>query len=199
MGSVIGLTGSIATGKSTVASILKEHCIPVIDADKIAREIVEPNEPTYKEIIQVFGSGILQDDGRLNRKKLGALIFSNKNMRKQLNQIMHPAIRKKMIEKRDMHIHAGAKSVVLDIPLLFESKLTALVEKILVVSVDESVQLERLMKRNNYSEEDAIQRIRAQIPIKEKAELADEIIDNNGSKRDTKRQVERVIKDWKMK
>ena len=193
----IGLTGSIATGKSTVSLMFEDFDIPVIDADKLAREVVNPGEEAYQLVVDTFGETILLEDKTLDRKLLGEIIFTDEAKRQQLNGIVHPAIRKKMIERRDALIAGGAAFVVLDIPLLFESKLKHFVDKIIVVYVDEEIQLQRLMARNDYTEEEALQRIRSQMPVKEKAQLADAIINNNGSKHETFKQLEKIVSDWK--
>jgi dephospho-CoA kinase len=193
---VIGLTGSIATGKSTVAEMFKELSIPVIDADLLAREVVEPGEEAYTNIIEHFGDTILQADRTLDRKRLGEIVFSDEEKRKDLNGIIHPAIRKRMLEQRDALIKKGEACIVLDIPLLFESELEHFVDKTLVVYLNEKTQLERLMKRNELSKEEALQRISSQIPVKEKAQRANEVIDNNGTKEETFMQLKEVLTDW---
>src|SRR5690625_1329325 len=174
MALIIGLTGSISSGKSTVSAMIKELNIPVVDADKLARDVVEPGEEAYADIVHVFGEEILLEDRAIDRKKLGELIFSHKEKREQLNNIVHPAIRKAMLDERDEYVQKGANCVVLDIPLLFESKLTHFVDKTVVVYVEESVQLDRLMKRDAYSEVEANQRIKSQISMKEKASRSEE-------------------------
>ncbi|WP_200411459.1 dephospho-CoA kinase [Virgibacillus salexigens] len=196
MALIIGLTGSIATGKSTVSLMFDDFNIPVIDADKISREVVNPGEIAYEQIIETFGSHILREDKTLNREKLGDIVFNEETKRKQLNEIVHPAVRKKMLDRRDGYVKAGATCVVLDIPLLFESKLTTLVEKTIVVYVDEQLQLERLMKRNNYSEHEAKQRIASQMPVKAKAAMADAVINNNQTKYESYEQLERLLASW---
>lgn len=196
MSLVIGLTGSIATGKSTVAEMFKELSIPVIDADLLAREVVEPGEEAYTNIIEHFGDTILQADRTLDRKRLGEIVFSDEEKRKDLNGIIHPAIRKRMLEQRDALIKKGEACIVLDIPLLFESELEHFVDKTLVVYLNEKTQLERLMKRNELSKEEALQRISSQIPVKEKAQRANEVIDNNGTKEETFMQLKEVLTDW---
>jgi dephospho-CoA kinase len=190
---VIGLTGGIASGKSTVSDMLRKQGIRVIDADQIAREVVEIGKPAYEQIVKTFGQDILHEDKTINREKLGTLIFSEENKRQQLNKIVHPAVRKEMLKQTEEEKAHQAKIVVLDIPLLFESKLTYMVDEIIVVYVDEETQLKRLMKRNSYSEEEAKIRIGSQLPLKEKAELADEIIHNQGSIEETRAQVHELI------
>jgi dephospho-CoA kinase len=192
----IGLTGGIASGKSTVAKMLLELGIPVIDADQIAREAVEIGEEAYWQIVEKFGEEILQDDKTIDRAKLGAIVFNDEEKRKVLNSIVHPAVRKKMLEQKEQYIKSGAKTVVLDIPLLFESKLTYLVDKVMVVFVDEHTQLERLMERNGFSKEEAEVRIRAQMPLREKITKADAVIDNNGSIEKTKEQLLNILAKW---
>lgn len=196
MGLIIGLTGSIASGKSTVSQMFADFNIPVIDADKLARVVVNPGEKAYEEVIRAFGQEVLQEDKTLDRKKLGAIIFADEEKRKKLNSIVHPAIREEMLQRKDAYLEAGEKCVVLDIPLLFESKLTHFADKTVVVYVDEEVQLKRLMERDEYTEEEAKQRIHAQIPVKEKAGLADRIINNNGSKQQSYDQLEKLLKGW---
>ncbi|GGN48999.1 dephospho-CoA kinase [Oceanobacillus indicireducens] len=198
MSLVIGLTGSIATGKSTVAKMFRQLGIPVIDADILAREVVEPGEDAYKKVIETFGEDILLDDKTLNRKRLGEIVFTDETKRKQLNGIVHPAIRKRMLEKRDHFIREGYQCVVLDIPLLFESKLQEFVDKILVVYADQEIQLQRLMARNEFSEEEAMQRIQSQMPVKKKASLADAVINNNSTKEETYEQLRQLLEKWQI-
>ncbi|WP_410983462.1 dephospho-CoA kinase [Bacillus cereus] len=193
---VIGLTGGIASGKSTVSQMFREMNIPVIDADIIAREVVEQGKEAYKEIVEVFGEGVLQVDGELDRQKLGSIVFHNEEKRLQLNKIVHPAVRKEMNAQKDMYIKEGVQAVVLDIPLLFESKLTALVDQILVVAVSPSTQLERLMKRNGFTEEDAKARIDSQMSLAEKVTLANKVIYNDGTIAETKAQLQLILKEW---
>ncbi|BAC14117.1 dephospho-CoA kinase (dephosphocoenzyme A kinase) [Oceanobacillus iheyensis HTE831] len=193
---VIGLTGGIASGKSTVSSMLLEKNFPVIDADLIAREVVEPGEKAYDQILEAFGKEIIQNDQKIDRPKLGSIIFTDEDKRKQLNAIVHPAVRNRMLTKRDDYINNDVPCVILDIPLLFESNLGYLVDKTLVVYVDEDIQLTRLMKRNEYSEKEALDRIKAQMSLKEKADLADIVIDNNQSVEETKLQLDNVLQKW---
>ncbi|MBO1912007.1 dephospho-CoA kinase, partial [Microvirga sp. 3-52] len=177
----IGLTGSIASGKSTVSNMLKERGFPIVDADKIARQVVEPGTPVIKKIAEHFGDEILNEDGSLNREKLGERIFKNGEERNKLNAIIHPAIRNEMIRQKEQWISDGAKTVILDIPLLFESKLQSFVEKIIVVSVTPEIQKQRLIARNDLTEREATDRITSQLPMSEKESGADAIIDNNGT------------------
>lgn len=195
---IIGLTGSIGTGKSTIANKLKQLNIPVIDADIIAREVVEPGRKAYEEIVATFGEEILQEDNTLDRARLGQIVFSDEEKRKQLNSIIHPAIRSEMIQQRDTYVSKDVPCVVLDIPLLYESKLTHFVEKIIVVATDRSVQLERILKRDDITKKEAQQRIGAQIDIQEKVKWADAVIDNNGTIEESEQQLVHILTDWKV-
>lgn len=194
----IGLTGSIASGKSTVSLMFDEYGIPVVDADKVSREVVRPGEEAYDQIVKTFGSGILRADGTLDRPQLGSIVFNDEKAREKLNGIVHPAVRKKMKLDKEAYFEAGADCVVLDIPLLFEGNRTHTVDKTLVVYVDEEVQVKRLMERNQFTEEEAWQRISSQIPIGEKAKMADRVINNNGSKYESYEQLREILTEWKV-
>jgi dephospho-CoA kinase len=193
MSLVIGLTGGIASGKSTVSSMLMDMGITVVDADIEARLAVMKGEPAYNKIIEEFGREILLDNGEIDRQKLGSIIFHQDEKRQTLNEIVHPEVRKRMKEKTETAKQNGEEAVVLDIPLLFESKLTYMVDKTLLVYVDAETQLKRLIARNNLSVEDAQARIRSQLPLSEKLKLADSVIDNNGSLADTKKQLLKIL------
>ncbi|MBM7605667.1 dephospho-CoA kinase [Metabacillus crassostreae] len=190
---VIGLTGGIASGKSTVSTMLQEKGIRVVDADHIARIVVEVGKPSYNQIVEEFGIGILKEDKTINREKLGTIIFSNEKKRQTLNSIVHPAVRNEMLKQVEEEKNKQSNAVVLDIPLLFESKLTYMVDKTLLVYVDQETQKKRLMKRNGYNEEEAKMRLNSQLPLHEKRELSDYIIDNNGSIESTKNQLNYLL------
>ncbi|QFF99674.1 dephospho-CoA kinase [Psychrobacillus glaciei] len=193
---IIGLTGSIASGKSTVSKMLKELGYPIIDADLVARIVVEKGTETLETIKDIFGEVVISKDGTLNREKLGNIIFSSPHDRKQLNDIMHPAIREEMLRQKDVLLQDGYDTIVMDIPLLFESKLQSYVNKILVVTVTEETQLVRLMARNNYSLEDAKARIQSQLPLSIKEKGADAVIYNNGTLEDTNEQLKKILSIW---
>jgi len=193
---IIGLTGSIASGKSTVAKMITALGLPIVDADIVARDVVEPGTETLALIAEQFGQDILLEDGTLNRAKLGDIIFHEPAKRKILNDIMHPAIRQEMLRQRDAYLEAGNKHVVMDIPLIFESKLQHYVERIIVVSVSEEVQLRRLMERNHLSEEDALARIRSQLPLSVKEQGADAVIYNNEDLAQTEDQLKKILTSW---
>ncbi len=193
---IIGLTGSIASGKSTVAKMMTALGLPIVDADVVARDVVNPGTETLALIVQNFGEDILLDDGNLNRPKLGDIIFHEPAKRKILNDIMHPAIRQEMLHQRDAYLEAGQKHVVMDIPLLFESKLQHFVERILVVSVSEEVQLRRLMERNQLSKEDALARMHSQLPMSVKEKSAHAVIYNNENLQQTEEQLIKILTHW---
>ncbi|AXI40312.1 dephospho-CoA kinase [Bacillaceae bacterium ZC4] len=193
---IIGLTGGIASGKSTVSEMLKKRGIPVIDADLIAREVVEVGKKAYTEIVNAFGKEILNEDLTINRARLGSIVFQNEDKREKLNSIVHPEVRLEMKRRQEQLISEGAKAVVLDIPLLFESNLKHLVDKVIVVYTGEKNQLERLMKRNNFSKKEALSRINAQMPLKEKVKFADAVINNDGTLEETEQQLENILMNW---
>lgn len=196
MSLVIGLTGGIASGKSTIVKMLEKRNIYIIDADVEARLAVERGQPAYNQIIETFGTEILKADQSIDREKLGKKIFSDEVSRQRLNEIVHPAVRKQMMGKRFDAEKLGERLIIMDIPLLFESKLTEIVDKTLLVYVDEPIQIERLMKRNQLSYDDALLRIRAQLPLTDKRNLADEIIDNNGSIENSEAQLLAILNKW---
>lgn len=198
MALIVGLTGGIASGKSTVANLIRSKGYTIIDADVEARLAVERGEPAYNEIVAFFGKEILLDDQQINRAKLGEIIFNDEEKRQKLNSIVHPDVRRRMLNKREEAMHKGEKLIIMDIPLLFESKLTGMVEKVLLVYVDEQTQLQRLMERNQFTEEEALARIRSQMPLKDKVPLSDAIINNNGSIEETEAQLNQILIDWKV-
>ncbi|WP_174729611.1 dephospho-CoA kinase [Mesobacillus harenae] len=199
MSLVIGLTGGIASGKSTVSNMLKKLGAVIIDADIEARLAVEPEELAYKKIIEFFGDTVLNEDKSLDRGKLGSIIFHDPEKRKVLNEIVHPAVRERMLQKKDKAINDHKEIIVLDIPLLFESKLAYMAEKTLLVYVTEEVQLSRLISRNGFTEEDALARIKSQMPLKDKIPLADAVINNNGDLSDTESQLIKIVNQWQGK
>jgi dephospho-CoA kinase len=189
---IIGLTGGIATGKSTVARMLAAKGALLIDADEIAREVVEPGEPAWREIVAWLGESVLLADGAIDRERLGRLVFSDAAIRRKLNAIVHPrvgqefAARTAEIRRRD----PGAV-LVYDIPLLIEAGLQHLVDWILLVYLPPEIQLRRLQLRDNLSREEALARVSSQMALDEKKNFADTVIDNSGTIRQTARQVER--------
>lgn len=195
---IIGLTGSIASGKSTVSTMLEERGFPIVDADKIARLVVEPGTPVIKEIQKTFGEEIILEDGSLNREKLGALVFGNAQNREKLNAIIHPAIRIEMLRQKDEHLANGEKTIIMDIPLLFESNLQSFVEKIIVVTVTPEIQKQRLMERNELTEQEAMVRIQSQMPLETKEAGADAVLNNDGTIEETETQLINLLEKWKI-
>ncbi|MER3121759.1 dephospho-CoA kinase [Bacillus altitudinis] len=193
---VIGLTGGIASGKSTVSQMIKEKSIRVVDADIIAKEAVSKGSAALHQIVQTFGEEVLLPNGELNRQQLGAIIFSDEEKRKKLNAIVHPEVRKEMLKQRDEGVSNQETFVVLDIPLLFESKLEGLVDRIIVVYTTPELQLSRLMNRNDLSEEEALNRIQSQQSLEEKCQKADRVIENTKDLAFIRKQLENILNEW---
>jgi dephospho-CoA kinase len=190
---LLGLTGSIATGKSTVANMLRRRGAVLIDADQVARKVVEPGSLGLNKIIENFGSEMVTAEGRLDRAKLGELVFNDEEARERLNALLHPLIIEEMKQLTGQSLKKEPHSIVIwDVPLLIEENLTQFVEKVIVVYVPEAIQLQRLMKRNALSEEEARERIAAQLSIEEKKRVADFVIDNSDSLEMTERQVDQL-------
>ena len=196
MKKVIGVTGGIASGKSTISTMIKELGFTVVDADLAARAVVEPGEPAYNEVVATFGKEILHEDGSINRGLLGKIIFHDKEKRLQLNAIVHPAIRAYTQRQKEEAFARGEHVVFMDVPLLFEGKLTNTVDVSLLVYVDDEIQLQRLMERNGLSKEEALARIHSQMPLAEKRALADEIINNNGTIEESRQQLMKILQKW---
>ncbi|SFB83742.1 dephospho-CoA kinase [Alkalibacterium subtropicum] len=189
---VLGLTGGIASGKSTVSRYFKESGFPVIDADVIARKVMEPGEPAYLKVIEHFGQEILNKDRSINRKKLGNIVFNDSEKLRQLNALVQKEIFTEIMKKKRELSQNEHKLIVLDIPLLYEAGYDKAVDEVMVVYVDYSTQLSRLKKRDQLAEGAAVKRIEAQEPLKSKKDKADVVIDNSGSREQTKRQID----DW---
>lgn len=192
---VLGLTGGIGCGKSAVAKIFKSLGSYIIDADKIAHELMRPGKVIYKKIVSIFGKGILKTNGHIDRSKLGRIVFDKKVALNELNGIAHPEIIR-VIENRIKNFPKGI--IVLDAPLLVETGLVNFVDKVVVVKVSLKKQLERVGKKFGLNANEILKRIRSQIPLKKKIGLADFIIDNNGSIQETKKQVMQIRRRlWK--
>lgn len=191
----IGLTGGIACGKSTVAAMFVQRGAVLIDADQIAREVVLPGSPALAQVADRFGQAVLQPDGSLNRQALGEIVFRDEAARKELESILHPRIRALMRERLESNERESPnKLVVVDVPLLFESKLEQMFEETVLVYIPRSLQLTRLERRDGLTRQQAESRLAAQMPIDAKRELADYIIDNSGERSDTERQVDEFCK-----
>jgi len=195
---IIGLTGGVASGKSTVSSVLKEEGAYLIDADQIARELVQPRTPAWHELIKIFGEQILQKDGSIDRKKLAALVFSHPEKRGRLNQLLHPRIkveterRLKEIGERDPRA-----IVVIDAALLVETGGYREMDRLIVVYSSVAQQIERLEKRDGMSPEEAERIVSAQLPLEEKLKVADMVVPNEGSIEETRRKARDIFQDLK--
>lgn len=188
---IIGLTGGIATGKSTVSALLIRKGALLVDADVIAREVMLPGHPVLAAVAEHFGQAVLLADGTLDRKKLGDIVFREPAQRQALNEITHPAIRLEIRRQMEsLEREHPERLVVVDIPLLFESGLESMFERVMLVYAPASIQKERLMKRNQLTAEEAVARINSQMDIEEKKRKADVIIDNSGSAEETQRQID---------
>ncbi len=193
---VIGLTGGVASGKTLVTDYLERKGIAVIDADRIAREVVRAGGPAYREVIEAFGPGILDQDGALNRKKLGALVFDSPSSRKRLEAIIHPRVYETAWKEiRRIQALDPSALIVFSVPLLFETGHDKDVDKTVLVYADEPTQVRRLMQRNGLTEPEAMKRVSAQMSIDAKSKIADYIIRNMGTVEETFRQVDAILSE----
>ena len=194
---MIGLTGGIGSGKSTVTAYLSEKGYAVIDADKIAREIVVPGAPALNELVSAFGREILKVDGTLDRKKLGGIVFGDKAARERINEITHGGILKIMKERIERLAGSGYNSIVfLDIPLLFETdpaELTAVIEQIWVVDADDEIRVRRIMERDGVSRDDVLKIMNNQMSTAEKRKRAHVVIENSGSVGELYKKLDELI------
>ncbi len=188
-----GLTGGIASGKSTVASMLAAKGAMVLDGDQIAREVVLPNTPGFRQVAATFPE-VVRENNEINRKRLGNIIFQDPTKRRRLEAIIHPLVIDR-IQKRGAEFEKHGKMVFADIPLLFETKCQHWLEAVWVVYVHPATQLERLMQRDSLSAEDALVRIESQLSLETKKALADIVIDNNGTVWQTQQQVDRYWRE----
>lgn len=194
---IIGLTGGIASGKSTVSQKISALGIPVVDADTIARQVVEPGTRAYKQVVEAFGGAVpdlVNSDGSLNRTELGKAVFGNKERLKRLNKIVHAAVKREMARQVFWLFLKGNAAAVLDVPLLFEAGLDRVCGATLTVACDDKTQLKRLLLRNpELSEEDAEKRILSQLSSAERARRADRVLLNDGSLEELGKEVEKVM------
>jgi dephospho-CoA kinase len=193
---VIGLTGGIGTGKSTVSRMLEELGALVIDSDAIVRELQAPGAPLLAEIAAALGEGVILPDGGLDRARVGEIVFRDEAARKRLNAVVHPAVGRETARRLEAARARAVPLVVLDIPLLFETRMHGTASRsnlgadaVVVVYAPRELQIRRQIERNGYGREEALRRIEAQLPIEEKRALADHVIDNSGSLEETRRQV----------
>ena len=194
---LVGLTGGIASGKSTVAEILKRQGAAIINADVLAREVVEPDRRAWTEIVNTFGTAVLQPDRALDRQKLRAIIFDDPDARKKLESIIHPQVRALAEQRIREHAAAGYAVIVYEVPLLFEGNLQEWLRPVILVACDVDTQRKRLQSRDNLSAVQAQKHIEAQMSLEEKRRLADYVIENNGSLEDLERQVQAVLEKIK--
>ena len=191
---LVGLTGGIATGKSTVSEILRQLGGEIIDADRLARDVVEPEQPAWKQIVADFGRGVVNADGTLDRKKLGAIVFADPDRRKRLEAITHPAIRARFQTRLDELAAQGfAGIVVFDAPVMIESGGYRNMDRLVVVVTDEATQASRLRTRDGTDDAEGRRKVASQMPLAEKAKLADYVIDNSGDRETTAAEVRRVF------
>lgn len=186
---ILGLTGSFASGKSTVAGIFRSYGAKVIDADKIAHTLIKPGSKIYKKIINYFGRDILKENKSIDRKKLGRIVFSNKHLLRELNRIVHPAvirvIKGKIKDSRQ-------RVIILDAPLLIEAGLEKIVDKLIVVTITKEKQINRARKKTGLDKKNILKRVKAQIPLRDKVRIADFVIDNSGTIMETKEQINQI-------
>jgi len=190
---LFGLTGNIGAGKSTVARLLVRHGVPVIDADQVARDVVQSGQPALGEIAARFGPGVLQADGSLDRKALGALVFSDANERKALNAIIHPRISQAAAVRIAALAAAGHAVAVYEAALIVENGLDRGLDGLIVVIAKEELQLVRLRLRDGLTEAEALARLAAQLPAAEKVKRATFVIENHGSEADLDAQVAKLL------
>jgi len=183
---IIGLTGGIASGKSTVSRTVAELGAKIINTDEIAHQIIEPGEPAWDDIVKYFGAGILNPDNTIDRVKLGAIVFQDSASLQQLNSITHPRVMERMRSELTRIAEDQPDAIVfMEVPLLYETHMEKLCQEVWVVWLDRETQINRLMARDKLGREDALRRIASQMPLEEKAKRADRIIDNSGSVQET--------------
>jgi dephospho-CoA kinase len=194
---VIGLTGGIASGKSTVAAILRRLGAEIINADELSREVVQPGQDAWKEIIETFGSDILRGDKTLDRKKLRKIVFDNPEARKKLEAIIHPRVRA-LAERRISELAAaGCSIIVYEVPLLFEGQIHLWLRPVILVACDIEIQKKRLLKRDHLTDTEAQRHLDAQMSLNEKRKLADYVIENDGDLEELEQQVREVLQKIK--
>lgn len=197
MSLIIGLTGGIATGKSTVASFFKDQDIPVIDTDKIAKNLLNPGSEPYLKVIEYFSDDIIHSDGQIHRKRLAKKVFEDEKARQFLNKTLHPEVKKYMMAEIGQLKLQGSPIIVADVPLLFESGFDKLCDLTLCVYIPQTIQLERLMIRDEISKSYALKKIKAQMSMKEKKQKSDLVIDNSKSILETKKAFNDILSQMK--
>jgi dephospho-CoA kinase len=195
---LIGLTGSVATGKSTVAKMFKKCGAIVIDADELAREVVQPGKPAWREIVRTFGRRILNLDRTIDRHALGAIVFHDKKKLRHLERIIHPRVAREQIRLTKQAAKNDPKAVVIyDVPLLFEAGIDKRVDKTVVVAATRETQIMRLKNRNGLTRAEALRRIRSQMPLAMKRLRADYILDGTKNRESLSRDISRLFEDWR--
>lgn len=192
MQKVIGLTGGIGTGKSTVSELLAVHGFKIVDADIAAREAVEKGSEGLEQVRRTFGDEAIDENGEMNRKYVGEIVFNDDKKREELNHIIHPIVRELMEKQKEAYLEQGY-NVIMDIPLLFENNLQDTVDETWLVYASESIQVERLMERNDLTQEEAKARVYSQISIDKKCRMADHVIDNRGTLLELKQNLEALL------
>ncbi|MEY8531455.1 dephospho-CoA kinase [Lactobacillus taiwanensis] len=189
----LGLTGGIASGKSTADEFFKKKKIPIIDSDLIAHQIMEIGQNGYKAVVDYFGTDILTDNQTINRRKLGEIVFNDQAKLKKLNSLTHPLVHQEIKRQMEQYRLNQEKLVVIDVPLLFESGFESLCDGVLVISISPELQLKRLMKRNNFTEKEALSRINNQMPLSEKEKRATYVVANTGTINDLEKKLSDLL------
>ncbi|MEK7349818.1 MAG: dephospho-CoA kinase [Nitrospirota bacterium] len=193
---LVGLTGGVATGKSTVAKMFMRCGAVVIDADELARDVVKPDKPAWRQIVRTFGKTVLNPDRTLNRRELGAVVFGNRTKLRRLEHIIHPRVAREQARLTNQAARTDPQAVVIyDVPLLFEAGIDKRVDHTIVVTADRETQIARLKKRNGLSQAEAIRRIRSQIPLSKKIRLADIVVDGTLPPRQAMQSIRRIYFD----
>lgn len=196
---LVGLTGGVATGKSTVAKMFKQCGAIVIDADELAREVVKPDKPAWREIVKTFGKTVINPDHTLNRRKLGAVVFGNRTKLQQLERIIHPRVAREQARLTRQAARRDSTAVVIyDVPLLFEAGIDKRMDKTIVVTADRKTQIARLKKRNGLSQTEAIRRIKSQMPLASKIQRADLVLNGTLSRPSLRKLVGRILKNLRL-
>lgn len=193
---IIGLTGGIACGKTTLAEMFKEYGASIIDADKISRQLTLPGGEALGGIREVFGDFVFTPDGMLNREVLAEIVFQSDEERRKLNDVMHPLIMRRVKEKIEVCRKMGALVVILDVPLLFEVGVDELADVTICASSPQEVQIRRLRTRSGLNEEQSMRRIHSQMPLAEKEKLADMVINTDCSEQELRHQVQKLYQEW---
>jgi len=193
---LVGLTGGIATGKSTVADLFRQFGAAVIDADQLARDVVQPGKPAWREIVKCFGKRVLLPDRTIDRPALGSIVFRNRRKLRRLERIIHPRVaREQQRRARRIARRTPDAIIIYEVPLLFEAGVNTRVDKIIVVTADRETQVARLKQRNGLTRRQALQRIKSQMPLAEKARRADIVLDGTKSKSFLSRVIRRLVHD----